>query len=361
MTVGILGAGQLGRMLALAGYPLGLRFRFFDPNPESPARDLAPLTVASFDDSSALAAFAQSVDILTLEFENIPVIALEIVQKLRPLAPCPQALEISQDRLYEKNLCQALKIPTPANIAVETKEQLLQAVQEIGFPCVLKTRRLGYDGKGQKIIRAREQVDTAFQALAGSPLILEAFIPFTREVSQIIARNKQGEIAYYPLSQNVHRDGILWNTIAPAPDAAALIPQAQDYTTRIARKLQYTGVLAVEYFVHNGELIFNEMAPRVHNSGHWTIEGANCSQFENHVRAVCGLPLGNPNERGAARMFNILSTLPDTERMLAIPGAHVHLYGKAERPGRKLGHVTLCEQNAAQADELARQVESLLK
>ncbi len=362
VVVGILGGGQLGRMLALAGYPLGLRFRFLDPAADAPVHRLAEQVVAPFDDQPALARFGQGLAVVTYEFENVPVAAVETLQRRVPVWPPPQALAVAQDRLVEKNFFTSLGIPTTCFRPVEDRASLEAAVAELGLPAVLKTRRLGYDGKGQFIVRSPADVAAAWQALGGQLLILEQWVAFTRELSVLAVRGQDGQIACYPLVENVHRHGILHRSMAPAP---ALDPAtqtlAETYARRVLEALQYVGVLAIELFevapadTAGGAagLLANEMAPRVHNSGHWTIEGAVTSQFENHLRAVVGLPLGSTAPRGWAAMVNLIGNLPDLPPLLALPNAHLHLYDKAPRPGRKLGHVTLCAEDAAQlADRL---------
>jgi 5-(carboxyamino)imidazole ribonucleotide synthase len=355
-------------MLALAGYPLGLRFRFFDPAPDSPAGQLAEHVVAEYDDWDALRRFAQGVDAITYEFENVPVETARFLTQFAPVYPPPQALEAAQDRLNEKTLFRRLGIPTPPFAPVDSRGQLDAAVRDLGLPAVLKTRRLGYDGKGQHVLRAPESVDAAWQALGGASLILEGFVPFEREVSVLAVRSRTGESAFYPLVENHHRDGILRLSLAPSTRAplpagegrglenteahslspweragvrANLHATACDYASRVTQHLDYVGVLAIEFFQHDGRLLANEMAPRVHNSGHWTIEGAETSQFENHLRAVLGWPLGSTASRGCSAMLNLIGALPEAQAVLALPNAHLHLYGKAPRPGRKLGHITL--------------------
>jgi 5-(carboxyamino)imidazole ribonucleotide synthase len=342
MIVGILGAGQLGRMLALAGYPLGFRFRFLDPAPGSPAGQLAEQIVADYDDQQAIEDFAHGLDVITYEFENVPVAAVRALASRVPVYPPPQALEVAQDRVVEKNFFRGLDIPTPAFAAVESRDSLANAVAEIGLPAVLKTRRFGYDGKGQFVLREPADVERGWKALGGVPLILEGFVPFTRELSILAVRSIGGETAFYPLVENQHRNGILHISRAPAPDLSApLQAQAEAYATRMLQRLSYVGVLAIELFQVGDQLLANECAPRVHNSGHWTIEGAETSQFANHLRAITGLPLGSPAPLGHAAMLNLIGTLPEPAKVLSVPGAHLHLYGKTSRPGRKLGHVTL--------------------
>ena len=343
MTVGILGGGQLGRMLALAGYPLGLRFRVLDTYADAPAGEMAELVVGeSYDDREALARFADGLELVTYEFENVPVDAARYLESKVPVYPPSAALEASQDRLTEKTFFNELGVPTPGFQAVDSQESLESALHELGTPAVLKTRRLGYDGKGQRIVGQESDIQNAWEELQGQPLILESFVPFDREVSLLSVRGRDGSTAFYPLVENYHHEGILRRSSAPAPATPpALQAQAEDYGRRVLRALDYVGVLAIEFFQQSGRLLANEMAPRVHNSGHWTIEGAETSQFENHLRAVLGLPLGATAPRGHAVMCNLIGEIPDLAAVLASPNAHVHLYGKEPRPGRKLGHITL--------------------
>jgi 5-(carboxyamino)imidazole ribonucleotide synthase len=343
MTVGILGGGQLGRMLALAGYPLGVRFRVLDTYPDAPAGEMAELVVGeSFDDREALARFATGLNFVTYEFENVPVDAARFLADRVPVYPPPEALEASQDRLTEKTFLRELGVDTPEFGPVESLEALQAALRTLGSPAVLKTRRLGYDGKGQHILRQEADAQIAWEALQGQSLILEAFVPFDREVSLLSVRGRDGTTAFYPLVENYHRDGILRRSIAPAPSTTpALQAQAEDFGRRVLEALDYVGVLAIEFFQIEDRLLANEMAPRVHNSGHWTIEGAETSQFENHLRAVLGLPLGATTPRGHSVMLNLIGGFPERAAMLAVPNAHVHLYAKEPRPGRKVGHITL--------------------
>jgi len=360
-VVGVLGAGQLGRMLALAGYPLGLRFAFFDENAEAPAGQLGDLTVAGWDDHAALDAFADAVDLVTYEFENIPVAAAERLAKHVPVFPPPKALDVAQDRLKEKTLFRRLDIGTAPFVTVDTRDDLERAVAAIGVPSVLKTRTQGYDGKGQRVLRRGDDLDPAFAAIGGRPLILEGFVPFERELSIIAARSRTGETAYWPLVENVHRDGILRLSIAPAAAGnGALADQAAAIAAKTLEALDYVGVLAIELFQHEGRLLANEMAPRVHNSGHWTIEGAKTSQFENHLRAVLGFPLGATDAIGVSAMVNLIGETPDPAGLLGIEGAHLHLYGKPARPGRKLGHVTLVEPGRAALESALARVATLV-
>ena len=351
MTIGILGGGQLGYMLALAGYPLGLHFRFFDPSPEAPVGRIASRVTAEFTDEAALEKFANGLELVTYEFENVPVAAARFLAERVPVFPPPDALEAAQDRLREKQLFQKLGIPATEFAAVANPAGLDAAVKTIGLPAILKTCRLGYDGKGQWILRTAEDVASAKSRLAvagsaakhdGAPFILERFVPFTRELSVLAVRGRTGETAVYPLVENHHRGGILRLALAPAPRLDPAIQRAaEEAARRVSESLQYVGVLAIEFFEHGGRLLANEMAPRVHNSGHWTIEGAVTSQFENHLRAVMDLPLGSTNPIGSSAMLNLIGEAPDAAEVLTVRDAHLHLYGKSPRPGRKLGHVTL--------------------
>ena len=343
MTIGILGGGQLGRMLALAAYPLGMNCRLLDPAPDAPAGRVAECFPGAYDDLAALDRYFRDAEVVTFESENVPIAAVRSLARSVAVHPRPEALEATQDRLAEKNLCQRLGIPTAAFTAVDSAEQLNSAIRRIGAPCVLKTRRLGYDGKGQFVLRGAEDAEAAWRRLGGTPLILEEFIDWDREMSLIAARDHDGAIHFYPLVENRHVAGVLRLTVAPAPGLTAdLQKQAEMHTTRVLEALQYVGVITLEFFQCGSTLLVNEMAPRVHNSGHWTIEGAETSQFENHLRAVVGLPLGSTAPRGHSAMVNLIGRLPPRADVLAVPGAALHLYGKAPRPGRKLGHVTLC-------------------
>ena len=342
MKVGIIGAGQLGRMLALAGYPLGLQFEMLDPNPEACGGQVAPLTVADFDDRQALAALAGRVDVVTFEFENVPVAALKFLAGHTEVLPRPEVLETAQDRLREKECFQNLTIPTPAYREVGSLEQLRAAAEQLGLPAVLKTRRLGYDGKGQAVLRRAADLEPAWASLGemnGHGLILESFVGFEREVSLVAARGRDGDMVFYPLAENTHRDGILDLSVARATDP--MQAQAEDYTRRVLELYDYVGVLAFEFFHTEDGLVANEIAPRVHNSGHWTIEGAETSQFANHLRAILGWPLGAPDLVGQAAMLNFIGSLPVAPDLLIHPGLHLHSYGKSAAPGRKVGHATL--------------------
>lgn len=342
MKIGILGGGQLGRMLALAGYPLGFEFKIFDGTPDAPAGQVAPQLCEDINDTPALLWFSRHLDAITYEWENVPVASARFLEQRVPLFPPPRALEIAQDRLKEKSFFLELGVPTPPFEAVETREELNFAVKQLGLPAVLKTRRFGYDGKGQHVLRTPRDVEKAWEKLGGVPLILEGFVPFDREVSLLAVRGRDGQKLFYPLVENHHRDGILRLSLAPAPHwTAALQSDAELFASRIIDRLEYVGVMALELFQVGDRLIANEIAPRVHNSGHWTIEGAATSQFENHLRAVAGLPLGPTTVSQACAMVNLIGALPPLCEVLKIAGAAAHYYGKEARPGRKLGHITL--------------------
>lgn len=355
MKIGIIGAGQLGRMLALAGYPLGLRFTFLDQSEDAPGAQVGPILKSAFDDAGRLVELANSVDVVTFEFENVPVDAIRKIAAAKPLLPPPNALGASQDRLDEKTLFKSLRIATPPFAAVDSRADLLRATRAIGIPGVLKTRRLGYDGRGQYVVRSADDIDRAWDTLGSVPLIYEGFVDFSREVSIIGARSTKGEIVCYPLSANTHAEGILRYSLAPYRHAS-LQRQAESYLKRLMKHFDYAGVLTIEFFVKNGKLIANEMAPRVHNSGHWTIEGARTSQFENHVRAIAGLPLGSTRALGHAGMINFIGTIPEAAQVLAVPDVHFHSYGKEPRPNRKLGHCTFVRGSAPARDKVLRQL-----
>lgn len=357
MTIGILGGGQLGYMLALAGYPLGLHFRFLDPSPEAPVGRIAQRVTAEYTDQSALEKFSSGLELITYEFENVPVAAARFLAQRVPVYPPPAALEAAQDRVAEKTLFQKLGISTTDFLPVAKPGEFGAAIKQLGLPAVLKTSRMGYDGKGQWILRTQEDVARARSELPKVSFILERFVPFTRELSVLAVRSRSGETAFYPLVENHHRGGILRLSLAPAPSLDPRIQRAaEDVARRVLESMKYAGVLAIEFFEHEGRLLANEMAPRVHNSGHWTIEGALTSQFENHLRAVLGLPLGSTQPAGHCAMINLIGELPEPSEVLAVPDAHLHLYGKLARPGRKLGHVTL---RATSAERLALRLSEL--
>jgi 5-(carboxyamino)imidazole ribonucleotide synthase len=347
--VGIVGAGQLGRMLALAGYPIGVRCLFLDRSDDTPGAQVAPSLIGELEDPTLLAELASRSDVVTFDWENISGAALEPLEKITRVRPPRAALQASQDRLAEKALFTRLKIPVAAHAAVGTPEELQRAAKKIGLPGVLKTRRLGYDGKGQFVLRSPADVDRAWDAIGGKDLIYEKFQNFSREVSLIGARSAAGRTVFYPLSANTHGGGILRYSVAPFSNAA-LERSARIYLQRVMKALDYIGVLTIEFFVVKGRLVANEMAPRVHNSGHWSIEGCITSQFENHLRAVCDMPLGSTRALGATAMINFLGVMPQRERLLAIDGLAYHDYGKTPRPGRKLGHCTILKGSAKERD-----------
>jgi 5-(carboxyamino)imidazole ribonucleotide synthase len=346
-TIGILGGGQLGRMLALAAHRLGLKVHIYSPEKDSCAFEVAQTgTCASYEDETALGRFASSVDAITYEFENVPAKTAAYLAKRKPVLPDPHVLEITQDRLIEKNFISELKIATAPFASVHSASQLAAAVEAVGLPAVLKTRQFGYDGKGQaKIARGGDHA-AAWRALKNAPCILEGFIAFEREVSVIAARGQDGKVECFEVTENEHRDHILHISKVPAKITPAVAMQARSIATRIAKAFDYVGVLAVEMFVVRAGkkqiLLVNEVAPRVHNSGHWTIDGATVSQFEQHIRAVAGWPLGKPQRHGRVEMTNLIGAeVNQANKFLEIPGASVHLYGKGEpRAGRKMGHVT---------------------
>jgi 5-(carboxyamino)imidazole ribonucleotide synthase len=353
MTVGIVGAGQLGQMLALAGYPLGLDFLFLDPGTSTPAGRLAPVLCGAFDDAASLAELARRSEVISFDWENISVPALRQAAPAARIAPPLRAMATAQDRLAEKRCFERLGIPTTRYATVNSRAALLRAVARIGLPGVLKTRRLGYDGKGQYVLRSSKDIDPAWDRLGNAPLLYEEFIPFDFEVSVIGARARSGQIAIYPLNRNYHVDGVLRLTQAPWP-APRLARAAGSSLRRVLELFNYVGVLTIEFFVRRGRLIANEMAPRVHNSGHWTIEGAVTSQFENHLRAITGLPLGNPAALGHSAMINLIGEMPPAKTFLAERGLHWHDYAKEPRQGRKLGHCTVTESTASRRSARAR-------
>ncbi|GDY12131.1 N5-carboxyaminoimidazole ribonucleotide synthase [Planctomycetota bacterium] len=350
MRIAILGGGQLARMLALAAIPLGHRVRVLDPSPDAGAGHCAELIVGEYDDPAALDRLVSGCDVLTYEFENVPVAAAQRLALRLPVSPPPAALAVSQDRVTEKTFLQSHGCATAPFAAIADRAGLQRAVVELGLPAVLKTRRLGYDGKGQAVLRQATDLDAAWAALGNAPggLILEGFVDFERECSLVAARGRDGAVVCYPLAENTHRGGILSTSLLPGPGlSAALQSEAERVMGTILAALDYVGVLCIEFFVADGRLIANEMAPRVHNSGHGTIEGCVTSQFANHIRAITGAPLGSPAARGASVMRNLIGAWPDPARILAIPGAHLHLYGKQPRAGRKVGHVTLIDPDPA--------------
>jgi 5-(carboxyamino)imidazole ribonucleotide synthase len=325
-VVGCIGGGQLGRMLALAGAPLGLRMRFLDPAPDACAGAVGELVVGAYDDPACLDRLADGADVVTFEFENVPVEAARRVA----VVPDMRALELGQDRLIEKELFRRLGIETAP----------FGTLEDVGVPALVKSRRLGYDGKGQRMVDSPGEI-------IGENELVEGIVPFDGELSIVAVRDRDGARAFYPLTENEHRGGILATSRAPASGAGALQGEAEEIARRLLDELGYVGVLAVELFDVGGRLLANEFAPRVHNTGHWTMEGSVTSQFENHLRAILGLPLGPTEALGSAILVNLVGAVPPLEELLAVRGAHVHVYGKEPRPGRKLGHVTIVDADPA--------------
>jgi 5-(carboxyamino)imidazole ribonucleotide synthase len=342
MRIGILGSGQLGRMLALAAHPLGHEVVVLGPGEKDPAMRVTESIVAPFDDPDALDRLASRVDVVTFEFENVPTTSVERLASRVAVHPPARALATGADRLAEKTMFRALGIATAPFAAVDDDNGVVRAVAGIGLPGILKTRRLGYDGKGQWRLATQADVTGAFAALGAVPAIYEGVVRFDREVSMIGARSTRGEVVTYGPIENEHRGGILHVSRCPARAVSSAAERAaREAIEAILVELDYVGVLAVEMFLVGDTVIANEIAPRVHNSGHYSIEGAETSQFENHLRAITGAPLGATHPVGSSAMINLVGVLPDTEGVLAIEGAHLHLYGKSERPGRKIGHVTV--------------------
>jgi 5-(carboxyamino)imidazole ribonucleotide synthase len=332
-----------------------LRFVFLDTSSDAPGAQVGRIINGQFDDPIKLAQLADEVDVVTFDVENVPVSAVAAIAKRKPFYPQVTALGASQDRLTEKSLFRQLKIPTPEFASIDSIEDLHRAIKQVGLPGVLKTRRLGYDGRGQFQIQKAADTEAAWQALGNVPLIYEAFVNFNREVSIIAARSTNGETRFYPISANSHTHGILRYCIAPYRNTA-LQKQAETYIKRVLNHFDYAGILTIEFFVKNGKLIANEMAPRVHNSGHWSIEAAETSQFENHVRAILGLPLGSTRAIGHSAMVNFIGTMPTAAQVLAIPGVHYHSYGKEPRPNRKLGHCTITAASAVARDRALNKI-----
>ena len=358
-TVGILGGGQLARMMALSAAPLGLRFLVLDTAADACAGQFAPMVVGDYTDQNALAEFASKIDVATFDFENVPAESAQWLAGRVPVFPSPRALGVAQDRLAEKTLFRELGIPVPDFADIDSRAALDDAVARLGTPCILKTRRLGYDGKGQFRIKSAADVDAAWDALGAQAgmvgLILESFVAFEREMSVVAVRGQDGEFRAWPLTENWHVDGVLSASLAPAHVDAAMQAVALSHARALAEALDYVGVFALELFCRDGELLANELAPRVHNSGHWTIEGSETSQFHNHLRAVLGLPLGDTRMLGVACMLNWIGTMPDAKAVLGEAGGHWHDYGKQPREGRKVGHATLRAEGMGElAEALAR-------
>lgn len=351
-----MGAGQLGQMLALAGRKLGFEFRFLSPDANAPAGRYAELIVSDYTNEEALAHFTNGIDVATYEFESIPAEAVRFISEKVPVYPPLIALQTAQDRWKEKSCFERLEIPTAPFVAVDSMSDVRLALEKTGLPAVLKTRTQGYDGKGQAVIRRKDEVANAWVIAKGVPSIIESWVNFSRELSIIGVRSRDGKTAFYPLVENYHSEGILRFSLAPAASVSnKLQKQAEDYSGRLMDELGYVGVLALELFETENGLVANEMAPRVHNTGHWTIEGADTSQFENHLRAIAGLPLGSTEMGGAAGMINVIGREPDVTRLREVDEVHIHMYGKVPRPRRKLGHITVT------ADDLAGVKDSVSK
>ena len=364
-TVGILGGGQLARLMALSGAPLGLRFRILDNVADACAGQFAPMIVGDYTDQAALGEFASQVDVATFDFENVPAASAQWLAERVPVFPSPQALAVAQDRLAEKSLFRELGIPVPDFADIASREQLEAAVARLGTPCILKTRRLGYDGKGQFRIKSVADIDAAWDALGAQVarvgLIVEGFVHFQRELSVVAVRGRDGEFRAWPLTENWHVDGVLSASLAPATVDAGMQATALSHARRLAEAMDYVGVFALELFCRDGELLANELAPRVHNSGHWTIEGSETSQFQNHLRAVLGLPLGDTRMVGLACMLNWIGAMPDANAVLGEAGGHWHDYGKSPRAGRKVGHATVRADSPAELAAALQRVGAALE
>lgn len=359
MKVGVIGGGQLGQMLAQAGTSLGMQFYFLDPAPDACAATLGKHICAAYDDQQALQQLAAEVDVVTFEFESVPAETVAFLSKYVPVYPNAESLRIARDRWFEKSLFKALDIPTPAFANIESQDDLVKAVSEIGLPAVLKTRTLGYDGKGQKVLKQPADISNAFAELGNVPCILEGFVNFSGEVSLIAVRAQDKQLRFYPLVHNQHKQGILHLSVAS--EQHPLQALAESYASRVLEKLDYIGVLAFEFFEVEGGLKANEIAPRVHNSGHWTIEGSVASQFENHLRAISGLPLGSTAKRGESAMLNFIGSIPAKEQVLAVENCHLHDYSKAFKAGRKVGHATINCNTMEDLQQTIQQVEALIK
>ncbi len=346
-TIGILGGGQLGRMLSMAAARLGIKVHIFEPMPEPPAGDVAArVFTARYDDQKALEAFARSVDVITFEFENIPTEALDIIENITPVLPKRNALATSQDRITEKRFLQEIGLMVAPFAQVDDLPGLKAALEQVGVPAILKTRRFGYDGKGQVRITAPDQAEIAFNSLNGAPAVLEGFVDFGREISVIAARNAAGEIACFEPGENVHKEGILHSTTVPATLPHSQQTDAILLAARILNALDYVGVMGVELFATQNGLMVNEIAPRVHNSGHWTQNACLIDQFEQHIRAVAGWPLGDGQRHSDAEMINLIGD--DINHLKQYENYALHLYGKSEvKPGRKMGHVNMISPKSA--------------
>lgn len=358
-TIGVVGGGQLGRMMALAAAKLDIQCVFVDPNPDCCAARYGELIQAAYDDQAALKQLADRADVITFEFESVPSEAVEFLSRYKPARPGAKALEVARDRWNEKSLFADLGIPLPKLGLVDSQHDLEKAVASVGLPAVLKTRTLGYDGKGQKVLRVPSDVPGTFSELGEVPMILEGFVDFDYEVSAVVVRDSQGRCRFYPLAHNEHRQGILYQSSVRYDPV--LQEKAEAYSQLVLESLDYVGVMAFEFFVKGNELIANEIAPRVHNSGHWSIEGALCSQFENHVRAICDLPVGSCEAPNHVAMINLIGALPKKADICAIAGATYHDYGKQPKPGRKVGHVTIVQSDKAAFDQAVAAVDALIE
>jgi len=359
MKVGILGGGQLARMIALAGYPLDVEFIVLDPSDDAGAVGLCEHLHGDYNNKALLAELAEKADVVTYEFENVPAEVAAFLADHTRVYPAPNALAVSQDRLHEKEFFHQLNIPTANYAAVSSLEDLQQAMEHIHYPAILKSRRMGYDGKGQVVLKSVEQLADAWESVEKVDCVVEGFVNFQREVSIIAVRRPSGEVAFYPLSENTHEKGIL--RVAECCIDDKLQQQAEEYAIKLLEALDYVGVIALELFDVDGSFVANEFAPRVHNSGHWTIEGSETSQFENHLRAILDLPLGSTKARGYTGMVNFIGGLPATESILEIPHAHHHLYAKSPRKGRKVAHATVRSDSKAQYHESAQRLLELAK
>ncbi|MCF6218753.1 MAG: 5-(carboxyamino)imidazole ribonucleotide synthase [Gammaproteobacteria bacterium] len=358
MVVGILGGGQLARMLALAGHPLGLKFITLEPAKDACSAAVTEQLLGAYDDERLLSELADKADVVTFEFENIPADSVTLLSNKIPCYPPAKALAVTQDRLNEKRIFNHLNIPTAPYNRVNTLDDLEQAMESLGFPAILKTRREGYDGKGQARLDSAADIPKGWQAIAGKPAIVEGFVPFDREFSIIAVRSRTGETSCYPLTENNHKKGVLHTSIIRQNDPLQAL--AERHVNKLLNEMNYVGVLALELFQVGDHLLANEFAPRVHNSGHWTQDGAVCCQFENHLRAVCGLPLGSTRPLGHIAMLNIIGELPNINSILSLPDVHLHLYDKAARDGRKIGHINLCCEDKLHFDQQFEALQSQL-
>ncbi len=360
MRVGILGGGQLGMMLSQSGKPLGHTVVILDPSEQACAAKFSDHIATPFDDGEGLKKLADQSDVVTYEFENLPLASVEMIAGTTDVFPSLQALKVTQDRLFEKEFCEKIGISCAPYVSVPDGSSLEEATKTVGFPCILKTRRLGYDGKGQVFLKTADDIPEAKELADKQECILEQCINFTKECSIICTRGKDGEVVTYPLTENTHQDGILRLSLAPADVNDETTKQAQDIAQKALEEFSYVGTLTVEMFIlEDGSIAVNEFAPRVHNSGHWTIEGVNASQFENHMRAITGMQLIRPVIQGYCAMVNIIGEAPDLSEIEHEDGVHVHMYGKSERPGRKIGHITIVSDNAEVVKEKALSIGKL--